>query len=530
MQSALEFTPETSRKLFWTTLLVSLGLRLLIATVFPFSGDEVYYWDWGRHPSLVYYDQPPMVGWILAPIAALTSKVTLLRLPAVLTSILLAWLGVLISRRLRPEHESHAWLTGTLLLLVPHLFLNVFITTDTPLLAFTGLSTYFLVRLLDTRAARDALITGILLGLAFLSKYFAVLWVAAFLPMLVVRIDSTERRLKLHPSGISDIALILAGFLPSVFLHLYLNWQECWINLVFNFLTRHKKPALDFSVFGGFLAQQAYLLLPLGIARLGARIQTWRDRSMAITLPTLAPLVIFWVGVLAFALSALRQPQGLNWSLGQHSALWICISLFATPIALQRMLPWVGGFTLLHLPVVLGVAYLSTDLLSGQPLHRHAVFFRNPSGIAAQLEAAIPPGTPITTNSYTLSSMIGWATEGRIDAPILLSASKFGRNTDLMHDLQTLDGKDIAVFSLSRPKSKDAKKYFKTYEKIPFERDGARFWVLLGRGFDFQKYRKSHLKKVLTRFYPQPDGLPCGPCRFRDRYFASETGSCRTQP
>ena len=530
MKSALETNSETSRKLFWITLWVTLGVRLWLATVFPFSGDEVYYWDWGRHPSLVYYDQPPMVGWILAPIVALTSQVTLLRLPAVLTSILLAWIGVQISKRLRPGHESHAWLTGTLLLLAPHLFLNVFITTDTPLLAFTGLSTYFFVRLLDTRAARDALLTGFLLGLAFLSKYFAVLWVAAFLPLLVVRIDPAERRLRLHPSGISDIALILAGFLPGVFLHLYLNWQECWINLVFNFLTRHKKPALDLSVFGGFLAQQGYLLLPLGIALLGARIQAWRDRRLAITLPLAAPLVIFGVGVLAFALSALRQPQGLNWSLGQHAALWVYISLIATPIALRRMLPWVGGFTLLHLPVVLGIAYLPTALLSGHPLHRHAVLFRNPSAVATQVESVIPPGTPITTNSYTLSSMLGWASQGRIDAPILISSSKFGRNTDLMHDLQALDGKDIAVFSLSRPKSKDARKYFKSFKKIPFERDGARFWVLYGKEFNFQKYRERHLKRVLERFYPQPDWLPCGPCRFRDRYFASEAGSCRAQP
>jgi 4-amino-4-deoxy-L-arabinose transferase-like glycosyltransferase len=530
MQSALEFTPETSRKLFWTTLLVTLGVRLWLATVFPFSGDEVYYWDWGRHPSLVYYDQPPMVGWILAPIAALTSQVTLLRLPAVLTSALLAWLGVLTARRLRPEQEAHAWLTGTILLLAPHLFLNIFITTDTPLLAFTGLSTYFFLKLLDTRAMRDALITGALLRLAFLSKYFAVLWVAAFLPLLLVRMDSSERKLRLHPTGIADIALVLAGFLPGVVLHLYLNWQECWINLVFNFLTRHKKPALDFSVFGGFLAQQGYLLLPLGIALLGARIRSWRDRSIAINLPLLAPLGIFAAGILAFSLSALRQPQGLNWSLGQHAALWLSISLLATPIALQRMLPWIGGFTLLHVPLVLGVAFLPTDWLAGHPLHRHAVFFRNPSGIAAQVESAIPPGTPITTNSYTLSSMLGWATEGRVDAPILLSASKFGRNTDLLHDLQAMDGKDIAVFSLSRPKSKDAKKYFKSFERIPLERDGARFWVLLGRGFDFQKYRESHLKKVLKRFYPQTDWLPCGPCRFRDRYFASEAGSCRAQP
>ena len=41
-----------------------LKLFLLVAAR-PFM-DETYYWLWGQHPSLSYFDHPPLVGWTQA--------------------------------------------------------------------------------------------------------------------------------------------------------------------------------------------------------------------------------------------------------------------------------------------------------------------------------------------------------------------------------------------------------------------------------------------------------------------------------
>ena len=61
----------------------------LFATPLP---DEAYYWLWGQHPALSYYDHPPMQAWF----QAITTKIFgtslfALRLPAVFSSIVFAW-------------------------------------------------------------------------------------------------------------------------------------------------------------------------------------------------------------------------------------------------------------------------------------------------------------------------------------------------------------------------------------------------------------------------------------------------------
>ncbi|MBU2495208.1 MAG: glycosyltransferase family 39 protein [Candidatus Omnitrophota bacterium] len=37
----------------------------IATTGYDLSDDEAYFWDWSRHPALSYYDQGPMVAWII---------------------------------------------------------------------------------------------------------------------------------------------------------------------------------------------------------------------------------------------------------------------------------------------------------------------------------------------------------------------------------------------------------------------------------------------------------------------------------
>ena len=51
-------------------LVLALGLVLLfrfwLSDVVPFTSDEAYYADMGRHPDWGIYDHPPMISWWLA--------------------------------------------------------------------------------------------------------------------------------------------------------------------------------------------------------------------------------------------------------------------------------------------------------------------------------------------------------------------------------------------------------------------------------------------------------------------------------
>lgn len=529
---------ETSRpsadtkRLFWLVLGITGMIRLGLAATFPFTGDEVYYWDWGRHPSWVYYDQPPMVGWILAPLIWLSNHVLLMRLPALLISPLIAALGIWSAKQLRPESRDLPWLTGILLLLLPYSVLNIFITTDTPLLAFSALSLTFFLKTLQNNKRRDALLSGLFAGLGFQSKYFMVLWVAAYLPLLLFTWAQEQVRLVRRPTAAQDIAFLLSGFLPFVFLHLYLNSQECWINLVFNFITRHKASHWNLETFTSFLGQQTYLLLPwlwVLVYNRGLRSQQIRaDLIPGRWIPSI-PLWVGAAGIAAFGVSALKQPHGLNWSLGQHFSIALGLCLVASERTLRSAIRPIALLSGFHVLITVGLIATPVEWLQGRPIYRHAVFFKHTDEVMKSLTEQLPPGLPLFTNSYTLSSMVGWASDGKLDPPLLFSESRFGRNSDLFHDLAPMDGKDIAVFTFRGIPEKQTGKYFKSVDKIRFKVRGATYRVLIGHGFDFDRYRKRELGAIQRKFYPSPDWLPCAPCRFRDRYFASEPGQCHRQ-
>lgn len=59
---------DRKQNLFAVAVIVGfLVFRILyIATTgYDLSDDEAYFWDWSRHPALSYYDQGPMVAWII---------------------------------------------------------------------------------------------------------------------------------------------------------------------------------------------------------------------------------------------------------------------------------------------------------------------------------------------------------------------------------------------------------------------------------------------------------------------------------
>lgn len=153
----------TPRQWFWSALGATLLFRLWLAAALPITGDEAYFILWGRYPDLGFYDHPPMVGWLLAPLLAVSQAEWFVRLPSVL---LPAALALLVRHALATwfgRDADTADLAGLAVLLVPMNVWNVFITTDTPLALFSVASLLAFLR-------QRFLLAGVLLGLAFLSK------------------------------------------------------------------------------------------------------------------------------------------------------------------------------------------------------------------------------------------------------------------------------------------------------------------------------------------------------------------------
>ncbi|HEY5020324.1 MAG TPA: glycosyltransferase family 39 protein, partial [Steroidobacteraceae bacterium] len=200
-------------------LAATLLFHVWLSAVAPVTADEAYFILWGRSPALGYYDHPPMVGWLLAPLAALSEAAWLMRLPAVLVPLLAALMARAALRRWFGRDEDTADLAALAVLLVPMNIWNVLITTDTPLVLFSVVSLLVFARAAQKDSNGLFLLSGVLLGLAFLSKYFAVLLGLAYLAWAIA---------SKKPKA---FLLVFLGGLPFGLLNLYWNLNACWCNV-----------------------------------------------------------------------------------------------------------------------------------------------------------------------------------------------------------------------------------------------------------------------------------------------------------
>ena len=181
-------TASNPRRTFFILLIISTALKLWLAAFLPFTGDEAYFYQWGAHPDWGgFYDHPPMVGWWLWALQQLSSHPLVLRLPAVLLWIAVTFGMMDLYVRLVPSAHERRWLLGSLFLALPFTWAFNLITTDTPLVLFLFFSGYAFVLAETEQKIRWSILSGLLLGLALLSKYFAGLLAVTYAIYLLPR-------------------------------------------------------------------------------------------------------------------------------------------------------------------------------------------------------------------------------------------------------------------------------------------------------------------------------------------------------
>ena len=254
-ESAAEERRATRVAMFW---LAALTLARLCIVGFVGLGDaEAYYWTWSRHLDLSYYDHPPMVSWMIAATTALGGDSPFfVRLGPVLlfagTTFFVWKLACEVSGSRR------AGLVALLMFQLTPAFAigGQGANPDVPLGFFWSLSMWVLWR--ATTADRRALAwpAGLLLGLAFLSKYFALLFaVAAFLWLLRREHRHWFRRPELYAA-----MLLALGLAAPVILW---NVQHDWPSVRYHLVNRHSAAAVSFQQIGLFLGGQGLYYSPL---------------------------------------------------------------------------------------------------------------------------------------------------------------------------------------------------------------------------------------------------------------------------
>ncbi|MDJ0631038.1 MAG: glycosyltransferase family 39 protein [Rhodobacter sp.] len=136
--------------------------------------DEAQYWLWGQDLAFGYYSKPPMVGWVIRAFTEIGGDAPFwIRLPGPLfhgaTALIL---GAVAARMV--SRQAAVWVALGYLTLPMVAVASLLISTDTVMFPFLAAALLGYLRVLDRGEPWVALLTGVALGMAFLSKYAAV--------------------------------------------------------------------------------------------------------------------------------------------------------------------------------------------------------------------------------------------------------------------------------------------------------------------------------------------------------------------
>ncbi len=362
--------PSIWIKRFWWLLaavfIARIGVMLLFVHGADLAGDEAYYWDWGRRPDWCYYSKPPMIGWMMGAIGALTGNAEWgIRFAALLLGTVT--LIIIHSIALLLFDARTAFLTALLVLLtIANAGLNLLLTIDAPLLLFWTLG--LLLFWLAAEKPKDNipwLALALVIGFGTLSKQMMLAFPAL---MLVFAIVSREDRALLRNPRMWLAILCGMAFIIPV---LRWNQQHAWITLEH---TKHHFDAAQMD-FLGWLSRtfenvglQALIYTPVTFVALVAAMIAAVKKRKELTRPLLFVTLASSPALACFALLALRQRINPNWPAAFFVPAFILAAAWlrgVTPFKLhpgwERWSLRVGGALVLiaHLALII---IFSTDL------------------------------------------------------------------------------------------------------------------------------------------------------------------------
>ena len=488
-------------------LLATLAIKFILAWIIPMSGDEAYFIAWAKHLDFGYYDHPPMVGWVLHLMLYLGSSEVVLRLPAILLSTLV---GLGIYQLLKPHDETRAALVAILFLVSPLNILNVLVTTDTPLILFVFLSAASLFKALQKNSLAWYGLSGALFGLAFLSKYFAVLLGIGYLAYLFFS-DKAGQKTK-------GFILLFLVALPFALVNLYWNYTHCWDNILFNFYTRNEGEQFSLGKVAIFLGTQVYLMTPPVIYYLFKHRAEFRQKIERDHFKLFA--CVFLLPMAVFALLSLKKVIGLHWVLAFYPFLYLLLSLFLSREELIKAINFMAWFSAAHLAAIAVISAMPMETWRNNKLYDGIVFMFKNDEIVEKIRPYEQQQFLLAADGYTPAAIISYH-YGK-DFFVFGEGSLHARQDDMVTDFRQFAGRNILILKKSAPDMVQYTPYFQRMEVRQFALRGVTFYIVLGYGFDYDSYKKLVLKPIKDKYYKIPAYLPYAPCYFCEKYFPGE--------
>ncbi len=496
---------------FYSALIFSTLIKTGLAVFIPLTSDEAYFFVLGKYLDYGYYEHPPMAGWIIHFLLYGGETRLILRLPTILFGIII---GLVLYQFLKKTDKKKAQLIAVLFWTSPFNLLNVLMTNDTPLILFTFLSGLFFLYgfEVEKKSITYFFFSGIFLGLAFFSKYFAVLPAVACLVYVLL----FQRNRK----GINGIVWTFWPASLFVLLNLYWNYTHCWDNIVFNFFVRHEDPIRFSPVsFVSFLVGQIYLITPVVFYYLLKERKSIREDLKTGSL-LIIPLILYAVPLLILALISFYIVIGLHWTLSFIPFAFIIFFIIFSPQTLERMTKPMVLFSAGHLLLILVALLLfHTGRFNKLDLYKNTIISIKAREICESLKP-VRDDFLLTSESYDDVSMLQYYCGQFVTQ--FGKGSKHGRQFDKLTDFSKYQDKNILIVRGGSPHEDFFRQFFEKVEIKENRLDDHPVFFIYGYKFKYAVYKEKILREILVSFYLIPSWLPCGDCYFKDHYFGGK--------
>lgn len=475
------------------TLLAAVALYLVAAKLwlslvnFPIA-DEAYYWMWGQHLALSYFDHPPLHGWLQGLSHLVFGRSTFaLRWPTVATFLGTAWILLDVARRIAGEKWRVVFLKSLVVYLASPLF-GIFgsVVFHDYLMVFLVIASGYLF----TRYFVDVEAGGVghrghlfgaaaLLGLAALTKYNGGLLGFAVLGAILIR--PRLRPLLLRPDLYLAALLAIAMQTPVLIYTLQTDFASFRFHLTDRFhgeftgLNWRKLQSATINVVG--------MLSPFFFVPLLRFLLSWKlvafERPARVTalllfLLSTLPLVYYanlgtilpWWNIVAFTLVLPFAGRHIDRvTLTLHALYGIILTTF-----------FVVSFTIVPVLVLFGG--------KTTPETEHAFGWSDIGRTVLESSAKYKTDF-LVTNRYQTASQLAF----ELDDPNVLALSSRRDGFDDWFDLPSRAGQDAIVLIDGQDDTETYKRYFAnlteigTYTAAPLGYPVLTYTIYLGEDF-----------------------------------------------
>lgn len=293
----------------WSAVLLVTALRAILGATLPMTGDEAYYWEWSLRLAPGYVDHPPAVAFAIAAFAWLGRTPFAVRLPFVLCGLGTALAAAGAARVLTGERRA-GWIAALVVSLAPLLTVAFgVVSPDGPFALAWALSMYCAARAFRGGSWTWFALLGVALGLALLSRFFAV---ALVFGVGATAAYTARYRPYLIKTAVA-IAIALLVWLPFL---LWNAWHG-WISFTFALVQRHEPHYSLLRPFTTYLIAAVAFSPGLWIA---ATLSALRQKEALVTW-TAVPLCVLLL------ILSLRENVEIYWFIGPFISLAVGIAI-----------------------------------------------------------------------------------------------------------------------------------------------------------------------------------------------------------